>query len=206
MSSLINVIDIGIGNLGSVINMLIRAGATVNRISDPQMLLTSKKVILPGVGSFDAMVQRLNSSGFRNPIIDYANSGNYLLGICLGMHLLADTSEEGEMAGLGLIPGRVRKFRFESEIGNYKVPHMGWNTVKPLKNHALINGLGDDARFYFVHSYYYDCMNRENELLNSHHGSNFTSGIQRDNIMGLQFHPEKSHRYGMQILKNFIDL
>lgn len=203
---MITILDYGVGNVGSVINMIKHVGGKTRTVSDAKSLLESGKILLPGVGSFDNAITRLNNLNLTEPLKDLVENNIPLLGICLGMQLLADSSEEGEMRGLGLIPGRVRKFRFQSEIGNYKVPHMGWNTVKPLKNHALVNGLEEDARFYFVHSYYYDCMNKENELLNSHHGFNFTSGIQRGNVMGLQFHPEKSHRYGMQLLKNFVEL
>lgn len=203
---MINIIDYGAGNVGSVLNMIKHVGGQARIVSDPSSLINGGKILLPGVGSFDNAMTRLKNLNLIEPLKHLAKINTPLLGICLGMQLLADSSEEGKMDGLGLIPGRVKKIHFDSEIGAYKVPHMGWNTVNPIKDHVLINGLQDDARFYFVHSYYYDCMNKEDELLQSHYGFDFTAGVQRGNIVGLQFHPEKSHRYGMQLLKNFIEL
>jgi imidazole glycerol-phosphate synthase subunit HisH len=203
---MITIIDYGAGNVGSVLNMVKHVGGQARTVSDAASLMKSSKILLPGVGSFDNAMTRLKNLNLIEPLKELVNNDIPLLGICLGMQLLADSSEEGETSGLGLIPGRVRKFNFDTKTENYKVPHMGWNTAELHKDHPLVNSLPNDARFYFVHSYYYDCNDKEDILLKSHHGISFTSGVQRANIMGLQFHPEKSHRYGMQILKNFVEL
>ena len=152
------------------------------------------------------MVDKLDAAGFRQPILEYASGGGAILGVCLGMQLLASSSEEGDREGLGLIPGHVRRFFFDASQSNLKIPHMGWNKARPAKAHLLCKKLEDDSRFYFVHSYYYECIHSEDVLFETSYGINFASGVQRGNVMGVQFHPEKSHRYGMQLLKNFIEL
>lgn len=205
MAAPIYLVDLGLGNVGSVINMMSRAGAQVQRVSDPLALASANKVVLPGVGSFDAMVQKLDAAGFRQPLLDHVHGGGYLLGICLGMQLFAHGSEEGSQPGLGLVPGRVRRFRFGADQAHLKVPHMGWNRVMPCHAHPLSQGL-EDARFYFVHSYHFDCEAEEDVLFRTTYGGDFTSGVQRDRVMGVQFHPEKSHRFGLQLIKNFVEL
>lgn len=202
----IYLVDLGLGNLGSVTNMLARAGARVQRVSEPATLAEAGKVILPGVGSFDAMVQKLDAANFRQPLLDHVKQGKHLLGICLGMQLLAQGSDEGQLAGLGLIPGRVRRFRFEGDQSQLKIPHMGWNQVRPSHPHPLGQGLEDGARFYFVHSYYFDCTSEGDVLFKTNYGHDFASGVQRGNVMGVQFHPEKSHRFGLQLIRNFVEL
>lgn len=206
MTQAIQVIDLGLGNLGSVINMLNRAGAQVERTSDPAAIASAKKVILPGVGAFDAMVQKIDAVGFRAPLMEHARAGKHLLGICLGMQLLAYGSEEGRRDGLGLVPGRVRRFRFEGEQTQLKVPHMGWNRVTLRHPSPLARGLEMDARFYFVHSYHFDCAEPDDVLFQSYYGIDFASAVQRGNVFGVQFHPEKSHRFGLQLMLNFVEL
>jgi glutamine amidotransferase len=203
---MIVVVDYGAGNIGSVLNMLRKAGGEVLASARAEDLLGAQKIVLPGVGSFDHAVRRLQQLGLAESIRERAQAGVPLLGICLGMQLLAFASEEGELPGLGLIPGRVRHFTFEANLSSLRIPHMGWNQVVTSKPHALAAGLETDTRFYFVHSYHYDCDDPADELFRTHHGYDFTSGIQRGNIMGVQFHPEKSHRFGMQLFKNFIAL
>jgi glutamine amidotransferase len=204
---MITVIDYGAGNIGSVLNMIKHVGGTAEVARDAEGVLAARKILLPGVGSFDNAMTRLAALSLAEPLKVRAGEGIPFLGICLGMQLLADASEEGELAGLGLIPGRVRRFRFEGEAAaTLKIPHMGWNRVTPVAPHPLTQGLGADARFYFVHSYYFECENPEDALLQSVYGLSFTSGVQRGNVMGLQFHPEKSHRYGMQLIKNFVGI
>lgn len=203
---MITVVDYGAGNIGSVLNMIKHVGGTAKVAREAEGVLAAKKILLPGVGSFDNAMTRLAALGLVEPLKQRAREGIPFLGICLGMQLLAKGSEEGTMAGLGLIAGKVRRFRFESQTAALKIPHMGWNRVTPVIPHALTQGLGHDARFYFVHSYYFDCENPEDVLLQSEYGLSFTSGVQRGNIMGLQFHPEKSHRYGMQLIKNFVGI
>lgn len=203
---MITVIDYGAGNIGSVLNMIKHVGGEAQVTATVTGVLEARKILLPGVGSFDNAMTRLSNLGLVEPLKAKATEGIPFLGICLGMQLLADGSDEGQLAGLGLIPGRVRKFRFDGEAASLKVPHMGWNRAVPLQPHVLTQGLDALARFYFVHSYYFECESQENALLQSVYGLSFTSGVQRGNVMGLQFHPEKSHRYGMQLIKNFVGI
>lgn len=187
--------------------MIRKVGGQAVATGQADDLLRAEKVLLPGVGSFDNAMSRLHALGLVDALQDRARVGVPLFGICLGMQLLSDTSEEGQMSGLGLIPGSVRRFSFDAtSMGHLKIPHMGWNHVAPTRSHLLSRGLEEAARFYFVHSYYYDCANPSDVLFKSCYGFDFASGVQRDNVMGVQFHPEKSHRFGMQLLKNFIEL
>jgi imidazole glycerol-phosphate synthase subunit HisH len=186
--------------------MINHVGGRVEVTGSVAGVLGAKKILLPGVGSFDNAMTRLEGLGLIEPLKERANVGVPFLGICLGMQLLAHQSEEGRMIGLGLIPGRVRRFRFEDEAAKLKIPHMGWNRLRPVRSHPLGQGLEEDARFYFVHSYYFDCERDEDVLFKSSYGHEFTSGVQRSNVMGVQFHPEKSHRYGMQLMRNFVGL
>ncbi len=203
---MITIIDYGAGNIGSVLNMIRHVGGLAEVTGNAAGVLGAKKILLPGVGSFDNAMARLARLGLVEPLKERAQSGVPFLGICLGMQLLANESEEGRMAGLGLIPGRVRRFCFEGETAKLKIPHMGWNRVTPVRAHPLGQGMEEGARFYFVHSYYFDCEHAEDVLLRSEYGHEFTSGVQRGNVMGVQFHPEKSHRYGMQLIRNFVGL
>lgn len=203
---MITVIDYGAGNIGSVLNMIKHVGGVAEVVCEAQSVLSAHKILLPGVGSFDNAMTRLKNLKLIQPLKERAAQGTPFLGICLGMQLLANRSEEGKLEGLGLIPGEVRRFQFLGEDASLKIPHMGWNRASPAKGHPLIAGLGNDARFYFVHSYFFDCEDSDNTLLRSSYGGAFTSGVQRGNVMGVQFHPEKSHRYGMQLIKNFVGI
>ncbi len=203
---MISVVDYGAGNIGSVLNMIKHVGGRAEVVGDASGVLGSRKILLPGVGSFDNAMTRLAKLGLIEPLKARAAEGASFLGICLGMQLLANRSEEGTLEGLGLIPGQVRRFRFEGEAASLKIPHMGWNRVTPTVDHPLSAGLDADARFYFVHSYYFACESPDNAMLRSFYGVPFTSGVQRGNVMGVQFHPEKSHRYGMQLIKNFVGI
>lgn len=203
---MITVIDYGAGNIGSVLNMIKHVGGAAEVARDARAVLGARKILLPGVGSFDNAMTRLDDLGLIEPLKERASAGVPFLGICLGMQLLANRSEEGKLEGLGLIPGQVRRFQFEAEDASLKIPHMGWNRASPAKDHPLIAGLGDDARFYFVHSFFFECEDPDSTLLRSSYGGPFTSGVQRGNVMGVQFHPEKSHRYGMQLIKNFVGI
>lgn len=195
------VVDYNVGNIGSIINMFKKVGVKAEFTSDKDKILKADKLLLPGVGHFDNGMRSLNESGLievlNHKVFDLKTP---ILGICLGMQLLLEGSEEGTEKGLGWIPGRVRKFDLKDK--SLKVPHMGWNKVTPFIDHPLFKGLDSDMRFYFVHSYYADVQN-ENILGETFYGEDFTSCIHKENIMGVQFHPEKSHRFGMQLLKNF---
>ena len=203
---MITIIDYGAGNIGSVLNMIRHVGGQAEVARDEAGVMGAGKILLPGVGSFDNAMTRLARLGLVESLKARASAGVPFLGICLGMQLLADTSEEGRLAGLGLIPGHVRRFQFDGEAVRLKIPHMGWNRVTPVRAHPLAQGLEDGARFYFVHSYFYDCERDEDILLRSVYGREFTSGVHHGNVMGVQFHPEKSHRYGMQLIRNFVGL
>lgn len=200
------VVDYGAGNIGSVLNMLKRVGGEALPSGDARTLSSATKVLLPGVGSFDNAVQKLQGLGLIEVLRERASAGVPFLGICLGMQLLASGSEEGVLPGLDLIPGQVRRFSLDTAQDQLKVPHMGWNLIRQVKESRLTAGLDDKSRFYFVHSFHYECANAADRLLETRHGHAFTSGVERGNIMGVQFHPEKSHRFGMQLLKNFVEL
>jgi glutamine amidotransferase len=205
---MIAIINYGLGNLGSIQNMLKKIGCSDVIISnDRSEIDKADKLILPGVGAFDNGMSKINESG----LLDVLNENVLIkkkpvLGICLGMQLLTRGSEEGKLKGLGWIDADTMKFSFESSGESLKIPHMGWNYVKVSKQHSLVKNIDNTFRFYFVHSYYVSCKNESDPLLKSHYGIDFTCAVQKENIMGVQFHPEKSHKYGMQLLKNFVDL
>jgi len=200
------IIDYKIGNIGSIINMIKKIGHKAKLSNDPKEILSANRFILPGVGAFDEGMKKLNESGLipvlRNKVI---NQKIPILGICLGMQMLMEKSEEGNSLGLGWINGKVKKFKFEKN-NNLRVPHVGWNTVCPAKTNSIFRGLGGDPRFYFVHSFYVDCYDSNDALGITNYGHNFVSAVEKKNIFGVQFHPEKSHRFGMKLLKNFIEL
>ena len=199
----VSLVAYGLGNLGSVVNMLKRAGAEARLVTSPQEILDSERVLLPGIGAFDEGMARLRNLGLEGPLKEFAASGQPLFGICLGMQLLLDSSEEGEASGLGLIPGRSVRFDGASGI---RVPHMGWSAVAPTRPDPLVADLPDESRFYFVHSYRVVPDRPADELGTSTYGTPFASMIRSDNVMGAQYHPEKSHSFGMTILKNFAAL
>lgn len=198
----ISLVDYGLGNLGSVVNMAKRAGAKITLVSTPDEVVESERVLLPGVGAFDEGMARLHDHGLVGPLREFAASGRPLFGICLGMQLLLDGSEEGELPGLGLVPGRSVRF---SETEGVRVPHMGWNTVEPTRVDPVVDGLPEDSRFYFVHSYRVVPDRSEDQLATTDYAGPFASMIRAGNVVGAQFHPEKSHAFGMTILKNFAE-
>jgi len=205
---MIAIVDYGVGNLGSIQNMLKRVGVSEAIVtSDPQIIRNAEKMILPGVGAFDAGMQKIHESGLSETLNYFAQElKRPVLGICLGMQLLTKGSDEGMLPGLGWIDASTLRFEFEDGLNHLKVPHMGWNEVKELKEHPLIKSLPDRSRFYFVHSYYVQCHNPADRLLSCNYGIEFTCAVQHENIMGVQFHAEKSHKFGMQLLKNFSEL
>jgi imidazole glycerol-phosphate synthase subunit HisH len=204
---MIGVIDIGLGNTGSLINMLDRIGAKASLLGDPRDLSRAKAMILPGVGAFDHGMSRLNSAGFAKPIIRRVlDDGIPLLGICLGMQLLGRSSEEGSMPGLALLPANTIRFDFNGLAAPPRIPHMGWNECRPVSNSALIDDREGTPRYYFVHSYHMVCDSPEFVAGITHYGCNFTAAVQHGNVFGVQFHPEKSHRWGMKLLLRFIQL
>ena len=199
---MITIIDYGMGNLGSVFNMFKKIGVPSIITSDLGQISSATKLLLPGVGSFDKAMKKLNESGIREILDDKVlNEKIPLLGICLGMQLITNSSEEGSEEGLGYINGSAKKFIFQNK--KMKVPHMGWNLVKKSTKSQLTDGLVDNSRFYFVHSYYVKVKNINNSILKTTYGFDFDSAIQNKNIYGAQFHPEKSHKFGMKIFDNF---
>lgn len=199
---MIAVVDYGVANIGSMLNMLRKVGATAVAASTAEAVHGADKIILPGVGAFDNGMAALHGLGLVDALRERALHARVpFLGVCLGMQLLGDSSEEGSAAGLGLIAGRSLRLRPPVD-SRLKVPHMGWNTVRATRATPLLNG-DDDARFYFVHSYHLHCADPADVLGTSQYGETFTSMVQRGNITGTQFHPEKSHRYGMELLRQF---
>jgi imidazole glycerol-phosphate synthase subunit HisH len=200
---MISIIDYGMGNLGSVANMFKRIGVESEIIRDKSKIEKATKLLLPGVGAFGNAIKLIDELGFRS-VLDYKvlEQKVPILGICLGMQLLVNGSEESEGAvGLGYIQGAAIKFKFDDL--SIKIPHMGWNHIHSSKANVLIEELPDDAKFYFVHSYYVKCVAIQDELASTSYGHGFSSMLQKDNVYGAQFHPEKSHKYGMKILENF---
>ncbi|MBN1975159.1 MAG: imidazole glycerol phosphate synthase subunit HisH [Sedimentisphaerales bacterium] len=205
---MIKIIDYGMGNVKSVANMLRKAGHDFQIVSDPLTIKKAEKIILPGVGAFDAGMKLLKSSGIydvlnRCVLVDKIP----ILGICLGMQLLARMSEEGKEVGLSWIDADVKRFDFSQSDQSLKVPHMGWNYVlSQNENSNLFATIHQPMRFYFVHSYHFVCNDHEDVLATAHYGYDFTCAVCKENIYGVQFHPEKSHKYGLQLLKNFLEL
>ncbi len=200
------VVDYGVGNIGSIMNMLRKVGSPAICASSAGDLETAARIILPGVGSFDAAMAKLEERDLI-PTLESKVLGDKvpLLGICLGMQILSHRSEEGLRPGLGWIESEVVRFSLDAPGLGLKVPHMGWNKVHPIPGHPLFVGLDDSARFYFVHSYHATC-NSERALCKTTYGYEFPSGIHKNNIFGVQFHPEKSHRYGLALFRNFVAL
>jgi imidazole glycerol-phosphate synthase subunit HisH len=202
----ITIIDYGMGNLGSVLNMLKKIGSPAIIQSEPEEILQAEKLILPGVGSFDAAMNHINESGLLE-VLNKVVLGNEvpILGICLGMQLMMEGSEEGKLSGFGWIKGNV--FNFNGRIpSTLKVPHMGWNEITKTNQTSLTKGLSEEARFYFVHSYFVKVKNRHESILECNYGIDFDAAFNKKNIFGVQFHPEKSHGFGLQLLRNFASL
>ncbi len=201
---MIAVIDYGIGNVCSIVNMLKKLGVTASLVSDIEGIYKAEKIILPGVGSFDSGMQKLRASGLIEVIKKHAiDLEKPLLGICLGMQMLGRRSDEGKESGLGFIPFENKRFSFKEENG-LKIPHMGWDiTDVRMKEDPLVSGLEKNPRYYFVHSYHAVCDSETNILMSCEYGYNFTAAVKHKNIYGVQFHPEKSHKFGMALLDNF---
>ena len=200
---MITIVDYGMGNLGSIRNMLKKVGAECEITGDPTRVEAATKLILPGVGAFDAGMSRLREAGLV-PVLDelVLERKVPVLGICLGMQLMTQGSEEGVLPGLGWVPAQTVRFAPPSDAG-LKVPHMGWNVVHACKPSGLIAGAEAEERFYFVHSFHVRCRDREDVLLRANYGGDLDAAFEVGNIMGVQFHPEKSHKFGLRLLRNF---
>jgi glutamine amidotransferase len=204
---MIVIVDYGMGNLGSILNMLRKIGAEAKLSSAPADIEQADKLILPGVGSFDSGAKNLHAFGLV-PVLStkVLDKKTPILGICLGMQLFTRKSEEGQLPGLGWIDAETVRFRIENRPEKLKVPHMGWNTVQIKREAGLFDHMFPDPRFYFVHSYHLVCHNEDDILSTTFYGYEFASSFGNANILGVQFHPEKSHKFGMKLLKNFVEL
>lgn len=201
---MICIVDYGFGNLGSIKNMLKRIGVSSSIESDPDRIAAASKLILPGVGAFDSAMRCINETKDLRDVLDRKALIEQIpvLGICLGMQLLTESSEEGDLPGLGWINAKTKRFYFDPR-SRMKVPHMGWNKVSGQRPDALLDGFDSDYKFYFVHSYYVE-SDPKFSLMKTLYGHEFDSAICRENIYGVQFHPEKSHKFGMRLLTNFV--
>jgi glutamine amidotransferase len=199
---MIAIVDYDMGNVGSIANMLRKLGVESVITSDPAQLEVAEKLILPGVGAFDTGMTNLDRSGLIPVLNRKVEQGTPVLGICLGMELLTRGSQEGVCPGLGWIDGETVRFKFENGQ-KLNVPHMGWNSVQPSTPSVLLRDLPADARFYFVHSFHVVCDSADDVAGRTSYGYDFASVVERGNVFGTQFHPEKSHRFGMGLLRNF---
>ena len=201
---MITIVNYGMGNIGSIANMLKKIGAEACVSGDPAAIACADKLILPGVGAFDNGMANLTQRGLIPALTEAVLQRRApILGLCLGMQLFGRRSEEGRVAGLGWIDGECIRFRFEGEQARLKIPHMGWNQVQIASRPSPLQGMPEHTRFYFVHSYHMRCADPAAVLTTTDYGGRFVSGVMRDNIIGLQFHPEKSHRFGMELFRNF---
>jgi len=199
------IVDYGVGNLASIRNMLKKIGVDGVISSRAEDILKADKLILPGVGAFDTCAQKLQDSGLLETLQQKViRDKTPVLGVCVGMQLLTEGSEEGQLPGLGWIKGQIVKFNKEKLPASLKIPHMGWREVKLNKQSRLFNGMFDEPRFYFVHSYHPVLENPDDALMTADYGYSFVAGMEHENIMGVQFHPEKSHKFGMKLLENFV--
>lgn len=203
---MITILDYGMGNLGSVANMIKKIGDKAIITSNLTEIEKAEKLILPGVGSFDSAMKKIKENNFVE-ILNYLALDKKipLLGICLGMQLLMESSEEGKLSGLSLIRGKAIAFKNKID-SNLKIPHMGWNDINISNHNAITSGFSNEIRFYFVHSYYVKVENEANSMFKCDYGLSFDAGVCNNNIFGVQFHPEKSHKFGMQLFKNFVSL
>lgn len=204
---MVAVIDYGLGNVKAIANMLQRIGCQTVIVSDASELRSADRIILPGVGSFDEAMVRLAERGYvralREAVVQH---GTPILGICLGMQLLTSKSEEGRLPGFGWLDAQTERFRFAPAARHLKTPHMGWNRVTVLRESGLFRNGGEQPRFYFAHSYHVTCNRTEDVVAVTRYGQDFAATVQRENVFGVQFHPEKSHRYGMAILAEFLNV
>jgi imidazole glycerol-phosphate synthase subunit HisH len=204
---MIGIIDYGVGNVLAFINVYKKLNRPARLIRSASDLDSVDRMILPGVGAFDYAMKRLDESGMRSVLDEVVGRRNIpVLGVCVGMQMLAQSSQEGRRPGLGWIDGRVIRFEPSYTGRAIQIPHMGWNDVKPTMDCRLFHQIEKDARFYFLHSYYFECQRSEDVIAVTDYGVPFVSAVHSGNFYGVQFHPEKSHQWGIQLLSNFADL
>lgn len=202
---MVTIVDYGVGNLASIRNMMKKAGFDAVISGDTDRIAASAKLILPGVGAYDTCVEKLRQSGLIEVLNKKALEEKIpVLGVCVGHQLLFRGSEEGQLPGLGWVGGQVVKFRPDKMREKLKVPHMGWTDVQFAKPSRLFEDMYDEPRFYFVHSYYSEIDTPEDALVEADYGYPFVAGVEHENILGVQFHPEKSHKFGMKLFENFM--
>jgi imidazole glycerol-phosphate synthase subunit HisH len=205
---MIVIIDYGLGNINAFINIYKKLDVPIKIAKTVADLEGVTKIILPGVGAFDHAMAKLEESGMRQKLDDLVLKQHVpVIGICVGMQILAKSSDEGKLPGLGWIDGTVKKFDETKILQSTHLPHMGWNDVVPLNSQTIFNEITDEPLFYFLHSYYFHCNNMNDTIaIADYGGGNFTCAVKSGNVYGVQFHPEKSHNYGIQLLKNFANL
>lgn len=204
---MLTLIDYGVGNINAFLNIYKQLNIPVTVAKTADDLKYTSKIILPGVGHFDYAMEQLEASGMRQKLDKLVLESKVpVVGICVGMQMLASSSDEGKLPGLGWLDASVKKFDEKSIQYATHLPHMGWNDIKPVKENSILKGMENDAKFYFLHSYYFHCNRSEDTIAVTDYGINFSCAVNKENIYGVQFHPEKSHQYGIQLLKNFADL
>ena len=204
---MIAIVDYGLGNLKAFVNLYERLNVKTVVARDSQTLIDCSKIILPGVGAFDQAMKLINDSGMRKTLDNLVLVEKMpILGVCIGMQILAKSSEEGLSSGLGYIDGKVKKLDVKNIKGNTQLPHMGWNTILPIRDSKLLAGINAGSRFYFLHSFYVHCNNNNDVISTTEYGSKFCSAIEHNNIFGVQYHPEKSHSNGIKMLQNFAEM
>jgi imidazole glycerol-phosphate synthase subunit HisH len=201
---MIHIVHYGLGNVGSIRNMLHRLGFEAKLVSEPAEIRSAKKLILPGVGSFDRGMEELHRRGLVDALNEKVLEERVpVLGVCLGMQLFSKGSEEGDRPGLGWIDAETVRLKVPEDDPSLRLPHMGWNSITVERPTPLLEDLPDGKRFYFVHTYHVSCRNPDSVAAHSRYGTDFTCAVSQGNIYGTQFHPEKSHRFGMKVLSNF---
>lgn len=204
---MISILDYGSGNINAIRNIYDRLNIPCEYISSAEEIEKADRIILPGVGAFDETISTLRAKGIVNVLNRRVEKADLpILGICVGMQMLGNSSEEGTLSGLGWIPGEVKKFDKTLIQGKPKLPHLGWNSISVVKDCPLFKGIDEEIGFYFVHSYYFTCKDTQNVLTTTDYGITFHSAIAKRNVYGVQFHPEKSHDNGIQLLRNFAEL
>ncbi len=204
---MITIIDYGLGNIRAFVNVYERLNIKTKIAKNADDIRGATKIILPGVGAFDYAMSQLNASGMRDELENQVIEKKVpLVGICVGMQMLAKSSDEGKLSGLGWIDAQVKIFDTSLVAHKTKLPHMGWNSITPIKDCNLLSDFNNESRFYFLHSYYFACNKNEDIIATTEYGITYASAIQNENIYGIQFHPEKSHSNGVQLLHNFAKL